>query len=124
LLPTALIQNFAILFYWALAAMRPGLVVVAITNSVEQFVYGLGTAAYIIFLLDTVKQEYKASHYAIATALMAFGLLVPGFASGRLADWLGYQTFFLVSFLCAVPGIISILYLPLDRPPFSKSMAR
>jgi MFS transporter, PAT family, beta-lactamase induction signal transducer AmpG len=124
LLPTALIQNFAILFYWGLAALRPGLIAVAITNSIEQFVYGLGTAAYTVFLLDTVKQEYKASHYAIATALMAVGLLVPGYVSGSLQTWLGYQNFFLVSFICAVPGIISILYLPLDRPPFAKSIVR
>jgi PAT family beta-lactamase induction signal transducer AmpG len=124
LLPTAVIQNLAILLYWGLAILKPGLAAIAITNSVEQFVYGLGTAAYIIFLLDTVKEEYKASHYAIATALMAFGLLVPGFLSGYLADWLGYQSFFLVSFLCSIPGIISILYLPLDSPPFLKSMVR
>jgi PAT family beta-lactamase induction signal transducer AmpG len=120
LMPTAIFQNLAILIYWLLAIMKPGLVGVALANAVEQFAYGLGTAAYTVFLLSTVKEEYKASHYALASALMALGLLVPGFISGYLADSLGYQNFFLLSFLSSIPGIICILYLPLNEKQFAK----
>ncbi len=145
LLPTALIQNGAIILYWVLAAARPeGPVVIGgfeITkaagtifnnpdvlrwfdgkllatisvNSVEQFSYGLGTAAYTVFLLRTVKSEHKAAHYAIATAIMALGVMLPGYISGRLADSLGYEKFFLVSFLASIPGLVSIFFLPLNE---------
>jgi PAT family beta-lactamase induction signal transducer AmpG len=115
LLPTALVQNGAILLYWLLAVFKPGIVAVALTNALEQFAYGLGTAAYTVFLLTTVKEEYKAAHYAIATALMALGLVVPGALSGYLADQLGYQNFFLLSFFLSFPGIICILFLPIMR---------
>jgi len=145
LMPTALIQNGAILLYWWLAMAKPSgpvsimgislmdiaskvtanqdvlrwfdakLFSTIMVNSAEQFSYGLGTAAYTVFLLSTVKSDFKAAHYAIATAIMAFGMMIPGYLSGRLTDHFGYQTFFLISFLASLPGILSILGLPLDK---------
>lgn len=146
--PTALIQNSAILLYWLLSIYKPGLFMVAAVNAVEQFSYGLGVAAYTVFLLTTVKQESKAAHYAIATALMALGVMLPGSVSGflvsgigaektiALTNWLtqsgitisnqasgiltnglGYTNFFLLSFCAAIPGIITIFFLPLNKIP-------
>lgn len=115
--PTALIQNSAILLYWLLSLYKPGLFLVAAVNAIEQFSYGLGVAAYTVFLLTTVKAESKAAHYAIATALMALGVMLPGTISGYLVTWLGYTNFFLLSFCAAIPGIITIFFLPLDKIP-------
>jgi PAT family beta-lactamase induction signal transducer AmpG len=115
LLPTALIQNSAILLYWALSYFRPGLPWVYAVNSIEQFSYGLGVAAYTVFLLGTVKPEFKAAHYAIATALMALGIMLPGAASGYLSEWLGYSNFFLLAFIASIPGMITIFFLPLSN---------
>lgn len=146
LMPTALIQNGAIVLYWWLAAARPEgpaylfhfnltgalnswlpsaspelvkwfdarYLYTIMCNSAEQFSYGLGTAAYTVFLLKTVKSDYKAAHYAIASALMAFGVMIPGYFSGMIADKLGYEKLFLISFLAAIPGITTIFWLPLD----------
>jgi PAT family beta-lactamase induction signal transducer AmpG len=112
--PTALFQNSAIILYWLLAVYKPSVPAVAIVNAVEQFSYGLGVAAYTVFLLSTVKPDFKAAHYAIATGLMALGLLVPGAVSGALSIALGYPNFFLVSFLCSIPGLITIFFLPIQ----------
>jgi PAT family beta-lactamase induction signal transducer AmpG len=114
LMPTAIVQNATILLYFFMALMRPGFTVVASFNALEQFGYGLGTAAYTTFLMTTVKGNYKAGHYAIATAMMALGIMLPGFFSGQLAQALGYKTFFLVAFLAAIPGMMTILLLPLE----------
>ncbi len=115
LMPTALVQNSAILLYWWLAAARPGVSWVYLVNSIEQFAYGLGVAAYTVFLLTTVKDEYRAAHYAMATALMALGVMLPGAASGFLADWLGYRDFFLLSFLASLPGLAIIFFLQIKE---------
>lgn len=146
--PTAIIQNSAILLYWLLSIYKPNLYWVAAVNSVEQFSYGLGVSAYTVFLLTTVKNQSKAAHYAIATALMALGVMIPGTLSGYLVSglgsvhapeivtWLtrsgisvsnsiaellmhglGYTNFFLLSFCAAIPGIITIFFLPLDKIP-------
>lgn len=115
LLPTAIIQNSAIILYWIMSIIKPPLIGVALLNAYEQFSYGLGVAAYTVFLLSTVRPEYKAAHYATATGLMALGMLVPGCVSGPLQQMIGYQNFFLVSFLASLPGIIVIFFLPLKQ---------
>lgn len=115
LLPTAIIQNSAIILYFVLAYLRPQVAWVYAVNSIEQFSYGLGVAAYTVFLLSTVKSEFKAAHYAIATAMMALGIMLPGAVSGYLVSWLGYTNFFLVAFLASIPGIITIYFLPLEK---------
>jgi MFS transporter, PAT family, beta-lactamase induction signal transducer AmpG len=128
--PLALFQNGAILLYWVLAAFPHGFVVqttaynphlpaVYVINSIEQFAYGMGVAAYTVFLMTTVRNEYKAAHYATATALMALGLMLPGAISGYLYQALGYANFFLVSFFASLPGIFAIFFLPIwhdERP--------
>lgn len=113
--PSAVMQNSAILLYWFLAAYRPPVTWVAAVNALEQFSYGIGVSAYTVFLLSTVKPDFKAAHYAIATGMMALGLLVPGAISGYLTHWLGYERFFFVSFLAAIPGIITIFFLPVQN---------
>ncbi len=124
--PLALIQNGAILLYWVLAAfphkfivqganLNPHLPAVYVINSIEQFAYGLGVAAYTVFLMTTVKSQYKAAHYATATAMMALGMMIPGAISGYLYQALGYANFFLVSFFASLPGIFAIFFLPIWR---------
>jgi PAT family beta-lactamase induction signal transducer AmpG len=112
--PTALMQNTAIILYWLLAVYRPALMWVYVANSYEQFSYGLGVSAYTVFLMRTIRPEFKASHYAITTAFMAAGVLVPQIFSGYLQAWLGYQNYFLLSFLVAIPGLATIFFLPLE----------
>ncbi len=139
--PTTLFMNGAILLYYLLGLFHPSIIWVYVVNSIEQFGYGIGMAAYTVFLLTTVKQEYKAAHYAVATAMQATGVMLPGMASGYMVDGftipadtikafglssivgdgafhyagLGYTNFFLVSFLLSFPGIISIFFLPIWR---------
>lgn len=113
--PSTIVMNSAILLYWLLALMRPSIEWVYIVNSIEHFGYGLGMAAYTVFLLGTVKQEFKAAHYAVATALMALGLMLPGMASGFIYNTVGYANFFLLSFVASIPGMIIIAFLPLWR---------
>lgn len=114
--PLALIQNSAILLYWMLAAFPERfahLPAVYAINSVEQFSYGMGVAAYTVFLMTTVRNEYKAAHYATATALMALGMMLPGAISGFLYTMYGYANFFLISFFASLPGIFAIFFLPI-----------
>ncbi|MBX9685439.1 MAG: MFS transporter [Candidatus Obscuribacterales bacterium] len=111
--PATLVMNGTIVLYWLLAVFHPQSILwIYVVNSLEQFGYGFGMAAYTVFLLSTVSQEYKAAHYAVATALMALGLMVPGMASGYVYEAIGYANFFLLSFLITVPGMISICFLP------------
>ena len=113
LFPTAVIQNSAILLYWGLSIWKPSLTAVAAVNGYEQFSYGLGTAAYTVFLLSTIRPQYRAAHYATVTGFMALGMMLPGMASGYIQHSLGYQNFFLFSFVASIPGMFAIFFLPL-----------
>ena len=115
ILPFAIIQNSSLLLYWFLAVHKPDILLVCGVNAFEQFSYGLGTSSYMVFLLSTVKPKYKASQFAIVTAFMALGVMVPGLASGFLQQFFGYANFFLFSFFVSLPGIITIPYLPLKQ---------
>lgn len=114
--PTAILQNSTNVLYWLLAMYQPSIIWAYAVNSMEQFTYGLGVAAYTVFLMRTVRPEYEASHYAITTAFMAAGVLIPGVFSGYLQTWLGgYQHYFLFSSLAVIPGMLTIFFLPLEE---------
>ncbi len=122
--PTAIMQNSTNVLYWMLAINQPGIEWAYAVNSIEQFTYGLGVAAYTVFLMRTVRPEYEASHYAITTAFMAAGVLIPGVFSGYLQTALGYQNYFLFSSLAVIPGMLTIFFLPLEDEKKLASMPR
>lgn len=77
----------------------------------EQFGYGFGFAAFMMYLIYIAEGEYKTSHYAIATGFMALGMMLPGMASGFIQQYLGYGNFFIWVFIATIPGLILSLYL-------------
>ena len=113
LFPFALFQNIFILSYVYLSLAKPGLNIISSLNALEQFAYGIGNSAYTVFLLMTVNSKFKASHYAIATALMAFGVFIPQLFSGYLAASFGYPKYFFLCAILSIPGLVSIFFLPL-----------
>jgi PAT family beta-lactamase induction signal transducer AmpG len=82
---------------------------------IEQFGYGLGFTAFMVFLLYTSKGQYKTSHYAISTGLMAVGMIVPGAVSGVLQESVGYFWLFVISTIVTIPGLFLIKYLPVPE---------
>ncbi len=81
---------------------------------IEQFGYGFGFTAYMVYLLYISKGKYKTSHYAISTGIMAVGMMVPGFISGVIQQAVGYLWFFSISAVLTIPGMFVILFLPFD----------
>lgn len=113
LLPMALALNLPNIFYVYMAYTQPQIQLVYLLISVEQFGYGIGTAAYSVYMMYLAKNEYKTSHFAISTGLMALGMMLPGFISGYLQQWMGYQLFFIVVVLLTIPGMVTLFFIPL-----------
>lgn len=67
---------------------------------VEQFGYGFGFTAYMLFMLYFVKGESETSHYAICTAFMAMSMMIPGLFAGMLQESMGYVNFFILVMAC------------------------
>lgn len=112
--PLALALHLPNLFYVYMAATKPPLSVVLLLVSLEQFGYGLGLTAFIVYLMKIAKEPYQTSFYAISTGIMALGMLVPGLISGYLQQAIGYQSFFIVVCALAIVGIATIFFVPWD----------
>ena len=69
---------------------------------VEQFGYGFGFTAYMMYLIYFSRGTHSTAHYAICTAFMALGMMLPGMAAGWLQEQLGYQLFFIWIMVCCV----------------------
>nr|AYM54416.1 membrane protein [Phaselicystis flava] len=114
LVPIAILQSLAILLYAAIAAARPPLALIAAAVVTEQLVAGVGSAAFVVFLMRRCAGEYKASHFAIGTALMSLITTLAGPASGWLADQLGFTALFLIAWIASLPGVALARVVPKD----------
>ena len=91
-------------------ALPDSLLVVNICVFFEQFGYGFGFTAYMLYLIYFSQGEYKTSHYALCTALMALSMMIPGLFAGALQEAVGYRSFFIIVMIfCAVTFIVSRL---------------
>ena len=70
--------------------------------SFEQFGYGFGFTAYMMYMMHFSEGEYKTAHYAICTAFMALSMMIPGFIAGSLELAVGYTTFFWIANACSI----------------------
>ena len=110
ILPMALAINIPDLLYVLMAALKVGSVpLVATCVALEQFGYGFGFTAYTMYLIYIAQGEHKTAHYAIGTAFMALGMMLPGMVAGWISDHIGYTMFFIWACLCTIPGIIATL---------------
>ncbi|MEH6680836.1 MAG: MFS transporter [Sediminicola sp.] len=112
MLPMLLSLNLPNILYAILAiAQIESTVAVVATVVVEQFGYGFGFAAFLIYLIHIAEGASKTSHYAIATGFMALGMMLPGMISGYIQQWLGYGGFFIWVVVAALPALILLRYL-------------
>ena len=72
---------------------------------IEQFGYGFSFAGFLMYLIYLAKGNYSTSHYALATGIMALGMMLPGMLSGYIQQWLGYPIFFCWVLLSGLPAI-------------------
>jgi len=115
------------IFWMALAMKLPDLVYVFMAwaqpesyllissfIAIEQFGYGFGFTAYLLYMMMVAEGEHKTAHYAICTGFMALGMMIPGMFSGVLQEYIGYYHFFIWVMIATIPGLIMIKFLPMD----------
>ncbi len=74
-----------------------------IAVAIEQFGYGFGFTGYMMYMIYSANGTHKTSHYAICTAFMALGMMIPGLFSGMMQEWLGYKNFFIWIMISCLP---------------------
>jgi MFS transporter, PAT family, beta-lactamase induction signal transducer AmpG len=115
--PLMLAMNLPNLLYVALAWVQPqSLVVVSTAIAIEQFGYGFGFTAYMVFMLMVAggadgTAAHKTAHYAICTGFMALGMMLPGLGAGWLQERLGYTAFFVWCCVATIPGFVAAAFI-------------
>lgn len=107
MLPMFLAMHLPIIGFILLAFFHPtSIYYIYAVVILEQFGYGFGFTAFMMYLIHVAEGESKTAHYALATGFMAMGMMLPGMLSGYIQQYLGYQNFFIWVFIATIPGLI------------------
>ena len=101
-------------FVWFAYAQPENIRAIGAGVAIEQFGYGFGFTAFLLYMIYIARGEHQTAHYAICTGFMALGMMLPGMWSGWLQEMLGYQHFFVWVILATIPSFIAVLFIPLD----------
>ena len=108
-----------------LSVFQPdNLFVINLCVFIEQFGYGFGFTAYMLFMIYFADGEHKTSHYAICTAFMALSMMLPGMAAGWLQELIGYKHFFYWIMICCVATIAVTAFIKVDSSFGRKEVAK
>ena len=92
-------------FVYLATSLPQNVVIITIALAVEQFGYGFGFTAYMLYMMYFSEGEFKTSHYAICTAFMALSMMLPGFVAGYIQEAIGYVNFFWMVMLCCMATV-------------------
>jgi PAT family beta-lactamase induction signal transducer AmpG len=127
LLLGGVLQALGILLFAVLAMKGHDRLWLTIAIGGDNFVSGLGSAAFVAYLSALCNVAYTATQYALLTSFMAVGRTLLSSGSGWLATQLGWANFFVVSTGLAIPGLILLIWLmrlyPTERPIQAQSHA-
>lgn len=82
---------------------------------IEQFGYGFGFTAYMLYMIYFSQGDHKTAHYSICTGFMALGMMLPGMAAGWIQEQLGYINFFIFILIAIIPTLIIIPFMKIDK---------
>ena len=103
----ALAMTLPCLSFVYLSTYSPeNMVYISIALAIEQFGYGFGFTAYMMYMMFFSEGEFKTSHYAICTSFMALSMILPGLVAGYIQEAIGYENFFWMVICCSVATFI------------------
>ncbi len=101
-------------FVYLSYADTPSLLTINLCVFIEQFGYGFGFTAYMLYLIYFSEGKHKTAHYSICTGFMALGMMLPGMAAGWLQETIGYRYFFIWTMICCIATIGVCALLKID----------
>lgn len=114
--PMVIAMNIPNLVYIYLSQTMPdSFAVISASIALEQFGYGFGFTAYMLFMIYVSEGDHKTSHFAITTGFMALGMMIPGMFSGWIQEMVGYPNFFIWVMIATIPAFIATYFIPLDK---------
>ena len=118
----ALAMTLPCLSFVYLSVFLPeNMVNIAIAIAIEQFGYGFGFTAYMMYMMYFSDGEFKTSHYAICTSFMALSMILPGLVAGYIQEAIGYENFFWMVISCSIATfLVTFLAWRITDPTYGK----
>jgi len=111
-----ILQALSNLSYLVLASVGKNYQFLLAAINIENFCAGLGTAAFVAFLMSLCEQRFSATQYALLSSFMAVSRDILVAPAGALAKSTGWSFFFVISFFAALPGILLLpFFAPWDK---------
>lgn len=118
--PMAMALTLPCLSFVFLAAFQPQNVgLISACVALDQFGYGFGFTAYMLYLIYFSDGEFKTAHYSLCTAFMALSMMLPGMVAGYIQESLGYTDFFIFVMICCLVTVGVTFMLKVD-PEYGK----
>ncbi len=118
--PMAMALTLPCLSFVFLAAFQPqNAAVISACVALDQFGYGFGFTAYMLYLIYFSDGEFKTAHYSLCTAFMALSMMLPGMVAGYVQETLGYTSFFIFVMVCCLVTVAVTSALKVD-PEYGK----
>ncbi len=111
-----------LLFVYLAVAQPENIALVSAVLALEQFGYGFGFCAFLLYMVMVSEGPSRTAHYAICTGFMALGMMIPGMASGWLQERLGYADFFTWVCVATIPSFLVVALVHVD-PRFGRKAA-
>ncbi|MBP3563962.1 MAG: MFS transporter [Bacteroidales bacterium] len=118
--PMALSLTLPCLSFVFLAAFQPqNMLLISSCVALDQFGYGFGFTAYMLYLMYFSEGEFKTAHYSLCTAFMALSMMLPGMVAGYIQEAIGYVHFFGFVMVCCLVTVFVTFMLKVD-PEYGK----
>ena len=118
--PMALSLALPCAVYLYLALFQPqSLVTIGACVAFDQFGYGFGFTAYMLYMMYFSEGGFKTSHYSLCTAFMALSMMLPGMVAGFIQESIGYVGFFIMVMICCLATVAVTMFIKVD-PQYGK----
>ncbi len=95
-------------------ALPDSFFLISTSIAIEQFGYGFGFTAYMLYQIYISQGKHQTAHFAFCSGFMAIGMMLPGIVSGWIQELIGYQNFFIWVIICTIPSFIMIKIIKVD----------
>ena len=113
--PMALSLTLPCLSFVFLATFQPDSIwVIGSCVALDQFGYGFGFTAYMLYLIYFSEGEFKTAHYSLCTAFMALSMMIPGMVAGYIQEAIGYTDFFIFVMICCLVTVFVTMSVKVD----------
>lgn len=105
------LQGVSNLGFWLISVSPHSVVLMACAVGLENLCGGMGTAAFVALLMGLCNRQFSATQFALLSALSAVGrTYLAGPLTPPLVEYAGWPTFFILTVVIAIPGLLLLIW--------------